>query len=176
MRLSKNFTLAELTKSQTAERLGIDNSLAYDTEQALSLSVVCERLLEPIRSFYGNKPFSPSSAYRGYELEGHLCRKALDKFLDEDERNQPIHYLEKKAHPKGEAVDLELPGINNLDLAEWIRDNLHFDQLILEFYEPDVANSGWVHVSYRRDGKNRNQVLTIGSAGTFSRLPDFEGE
>jgi len=53
-----------------------------------------------------------------------------------------------------------VPGVPNAELAEWIRDNLEFDQLILEFYTPGIPDSGWVHVSYLADGDNRGECLT----------------
>jgi hypothetical protein len=66
----------------------------------------------------------------------------------------------RSQHCKGEAADIEVPGTPNAELAEWIRDNLEFDQLILEFYTSGVPDSGWVHVSYKTDGTNRKSILT----------------
>ena len=54
---------------------------------------------------------------------------------------------------------MECPGTSNLELAQWIRDNLEFDQLILEYWNGSDPNSGWVHVSFR-EGRNRNEVMT----------------
>jgi zinc D-Ala-D-Ala carboxypeptidase len=62
-------------------------------------------------------------------------------------------------HCKGFAADIEIPGIANADLAQWIKDNCEFRQLILEFYTPGVPDSGWVHVSYN-PADNKKQVLT----------------
>jgi hypothetical protein len=62
-------------------------------------------------------------------------------------------------HCKGEAVDIECPGVANYDVAKWIQDNADFDQLILEFYTPGIPDSGWVHVSYV-GANNRANVLT----------------
>jgi zinc D-Ala-D-Ala carboxypeptidase len=59
----------------------------------------------------------------------------------------------------GQACDIEIPGIPNAELAEWIKDNLEYNQLILEFYTPGVPDSGWVHVSYIPED-NKKQVLT----------------
>ena len=56
-------------------------------------------------------------------------------------------------------MDIECPGTPNYDVASWIAENLDFDQLILEFYTPGIADSGWVHVSYKSEG-NRKSVLT----------------
>ncbi len=72
-------------------------------------------------------------------------------------------------HVLGEAVDFEIPGVPNAEVAAWIRDNLEFDQCILEFYKPGIPDSGWIHVSYR-EGACRNTCLTINSTGTFEGL------
>ena len=57
------------------------------------------------------------------------------------------------------AADIEIPGIDNSVIAEWIKDNCDFRQLILEFYTPGVGDSGWVHVSYNADD-NEKKVMT----------------
>lgn len=139
MRLSEHFTLAEFTKSQTADRHGIDNT--PDDAQIERLKILCENVLEPVREHFG-KSFSPSSGFRSEEL----CLKIGSKTTSQ--------------HAKGEAVDFEIPGVDNKELAMWIADNLDFDQLILEFYKPEDPSSGWVHVSYKGEG-NRNEVLTM---------------
>lgn len=138
MRVSTNFTLAELTKSQTALRLGIANMPHTPTIERLRL--VCLNILEPVRKRF-NIPFSPNSGYRSPQL------------------NRIIGGAPSSQHVTGEAVDFEIPGISNYDLAVWIRDNLEFDQLILEAYTVGTPNSGWVHVSYKATG-NRKEVLT----------------
>lgn len=140
MKLSNNFTLLELTKSQTATRLGIDNT---PTEAHIeSLKALCENILQPVREHYG-RSFAPSSGYRSVAL----C--------------EAIGSSAKSQHAKGEAADFEVPGVDNLSLATWISENLDFDQLILEFYKDGVADSGWVHCSYKADGSNRKQCLTF---------------
>ena len=138
-RLSKHFTLQELTKSQTAVRRGIDNTPTQEHKDALTS--LCEAILEPCRVHFA-RPIAPSSGYRSVAL----C--------------EAIGSSAKSQHAKGEAADFEIRTIPNIDLARWIRDNLEFDQLILEFYDGIDPNSGWVHVSYRADGKNRKQCLT----------------
>lgn len=139
MRLSDHFTLAEFTKSQTADRHGIDNT--PDDAQIERLKILCENVLEPVRVHFG-KSFTPSSGFRSEEL----CLKIGSKTTSQ--------------HAKGEAVDFEIPGVDNKELAVWIADNLQFDQLILEYYKPGIPDSGWVHVSYKGEG-NRNEVLTM---------------
>ena len=138
MKLSKHFSLEELCKSQTATRLGIDN-LAKDENVITNLKIICENILEPIRENYGI-PFSPNSAYRSPKL------------------NNAVGSSHKSQHLKGQAVDIEIPSIDNYELAQWIRNNLDFDQLILEFYNGGPS-SGWVHVSFAEE--NRKQLLTF---------------
>lgn len=173
MKLSEHFTLAELTKSHTAARLGIDNSLnVLDNAEIINnLTQLCERVLEPIRS-HCFIPFTPNSGYRCYALEQVLCRKAIDRYIDDGAGRKVLDYLKMKPHPKGQAVDIEIPGHPNLELARWVRDNLEFDQLLLEFYSSTDPAGGWVHVSYRADGTNRNEVLTIGKGTNLKGLPE----
>ena len=137
MRLSKNFSLAELTKSQTATRKGIDNEPS--TEHVENLIHLAETVLQPIRDEFG-RPVVISSGYRSPEL----C--------------EAIGSSAKSQHAKGEAADFEVPGMDNMQLAMWISKNTVFDQLILEFYEPGDPNSGWVHCSAVKEG-SRAQVL-----------------
>ena len=114
MKLSKHFSLWELTKSHTAERKRIKNK--PDKECTKNLKVLCEKILEPVREHYG-KPITPSSGYRCVSL------------------NREIGSSDKSQHVKGQAVDFEVPGISNMELAQWIMANLDYDQLILEFYK-----------------------------------------
>jgi len=148
MRLSQHFSLVELTKSQTAARLGIRNS--PNSKQILNLKRLAVGILEPVREHYG-KPFSPSSGFR--------CQ-ALNKAIGSKSTSQ---------HTKGEAVDFEIPGVPNREVAEWVRDHLEFDQLILEFHDPAEPMSGWVHVSLKEKG-NRSQTLTINRKGVHPGL------
>lgn len=148
MSISEHFSLAELTKSQTAERLNILNE--PDAEAYDNLILICENILEPVRNHYG-VPFTPSSAFRCPEL------------------NREIGSSDTSQHISGQAVDFEVPGIANMDLAEWIMENLDYDQLILEFYKEGQPNSGWVHCSYcnsdnRKDAKRFDGTnwLTLG--------------
>ena len=137
MNLSKNFTLAEFTKSQTATRMGIDNT--PQGEHLEAAKHLFENVVQKIRDHFGVTVLN--SGYRGPEL------------------NEAVGGSSNSQHCKGEAVDLEVPGTPNATVAEWIRDNLDFDQLILEFYTPGIPDSGWVHVSYKPED-NRKSVLT----------------
>ena len=137
MKLSKNFTLSELTKSQTAVRKNIKNEPS--TAHVENLIHLAETVLQPIRDHFG-KPVVISSGYRSPEL----C--------------EAIGSSTKSQHARGEAADFEIMGVDNMQLAMWINKNTDFDQLILEFYEPGDPNSGWVHCSAVREG-SRAQVL-----------------
>lgn len=149
MKLSKYFTLSEMIKSQAAIRKGIDNMPSPDETEALK--ALCENVLDYIRVRY-NKPVMVNSGFRSKKV------------------NTLIGGSKNSQHTKGEAADIEIPGVDNLELAYWIVDNLDFDQLISEFYEPGDPQSGWVHISWNRNG-NRKQVLTINKSGTKSGLP-----
>ncbi len=137
MNLSKSFTLNELTKSQEALRLGITN--IPNEEQILNLKILCEKILQPIRDFYG-MPVSVSSGFRSPEL----CKA--------------IGSSSTSQHTRGEAADFEIFSIANKALAEFIVANLDFDQCILEFWNENEPNSGWVHCSYSSK-YNRRQYL-----------------
>lgn len=139
MRLSENFTLTEFTKSQTGLRLGIDND--PQGEHLENLRHLVNKIIQPVRSHYG-RVMTINSGYRSPAL------------------NQAIGGASTSQHCRGEAADIEIPGVPNYDLALYIQQHCEFDQLILEFYTPGIADSGWVHVSLRRDGKNRKQTLT----------------
>lgn len=139
MRLSENFTLTEFTKSQTGLRLGIDND--PQGEHLENLRHLVNEIIQPVRSHYG-RVMTINSGYRSPAL------------------NQAIGGASTSQHCRGEAADIEIPGVPNYDLALYIQQHCEFDQLILEFYTPGIADSGWVHVSLRRDGKNRKQTLT----------------
>ena len=135
--LSKNFTLTEFTKSQTALRQGIDNT--PNDEHLASAKLLFEHVVQPVRDHFG--PTVINSGYRGPAL------------------NTAVGGSSKSQHCKGEAADIECPGTANYDVAKWIEDTLDFDQLILEFYTPGIPDSGWVHVSYKAEG-NRKSILT----------------
>ena len=135
MKLSQNFSLRELTKSQTAERKGISNEPSE--EHIENLKLLCTNVLQKIRNEFGI--VSISSGYRSPELCEALGSKSTSQ------------------HALGMAADFECYGTDNNKLFEWITMNLQFDQAILEFYtgEPE---SGWVHVSYNEDN-NRRETL-----------------
>ena len=138
MKLTENFSLNELTKSQTAERKGIDNTPSAEHQE--NLKSLCEMILQPIRDHFG-QVVSVSSGYRSPEL----C--------------VAIGSSTQSQHAKGQASDFEIFGISNKELADYIDQNLDYDQLILEYWKgEDEPNSGWVHCSYT-NGNNRKQYL-----------------
>lgn len=139
IRLSPHFTLEELTRSKKAMELGIDNTPPAEIIERLK--IVCCRILEPVRDHY-NVAFKPNSGYR--------C-PALNTAMSGSKTSQ---------HMQGQAVDFEVPGVSNYDLALWISTNLVYDQLILENYTQGVPGSGWVHCSVI-SGQNRMECLTI---------------
>jgi len=137
VRLSENFSLQEYTKSQTATRQGLDNT--PNEGHMTSATALFENVVQKVRDNFGVTVIN--SGYRGPAL------------------NTAVGGSSNSQHCKGEAVDIECPGTGNYDVAKWIKDNLDFDQLILEFYTPGIPDSGWVHVSYKTEG-NRKQSLT----------------
>ena len=139
MKLSKHFSLKEMTKSGTAARLGLDNT--PNEEQIENLKALCENILEPLRDYYESRPIMVSSGFRSEKL------------------SEAIGSSSRSAHCQGMAVDFEIPGFDNKQVAAHIKNNFDFDQLISEYYEEGVADSGWIHVSYKRDGSNRKQSL-----------------
>ena len=137
MQLSTNFSLLELTKSQTATRKGIHN---YPTPaHQVNLKRLCESILQPVRDHF-NRVVSVSSGYRSEAL----CIAIGSKITSQ--------------HAKGQAADFEIYGLSNQELAIWIKENLDYDQLILEYWKEEDPNSGWVHCSYKSEG-NRKQYL-----------------
>ena len=137
MKLSENFELNELIKSQIAERKGISNNPS--TDQINNLKDLCLNVLQPIRSHF-DSPVIISSGYQSPELCVAIGSKPTSQ------------------HSEGKAADIEIANVDNKELAMWIKNNINFDQLILEFYKEDDPNSGWVHVSYNGD-KNRKEFL-----------------
>ena len=148
MRLSKNFTLKEFTKSQTAERKGIEN---LPTEEHIeNMKVLAENIFQPIREHFG-VPFGISSGYRS---------EALNKAIGGAHKYIDGKYVATSQHCKGEAIDLDRDyanAPNNAEVFHFIKDNLNFDQLIWEFGTDE--NPSWVHVSYSTTQTQRNRIL-----------------
>lgn len=153
MNLSPHFTLAEAMASNKARAMNIDNT----PPAALipRLRFVAETILEPIRAHYA-RPI----VYDG-GLSWYRCA-ALNRALGGVSNSQ---------HMSGEAVDIELRGVSNIELARWVRDCLSFDQLILEHWNGVDPSSGWVHVSAAADRKMRGEVLTYRGRVKSAGLP-----
>ena len=143
--ITKHFSLQEIISSGTASRLGLDNT--PNEEQIENLKALCENILEPLREYYESRPIMISSGYRSPAL----CEK-----LGSSKTSQ---------HTQGQAVDFEIPGFDNKEVAAHIKNNFDFDQLISEYYEDGIPDSGWIHVSFKKDGSNRKECLIKDKSG-----------
>ena len=148
MNLSANFTLKELTKSDTAMRLGLDNT--PDDDALENLKTLCEKVLQPVRDNFGR--VTVNSGYRS------------------PESNAAVGGSKTSDHCKGMAADIEVDGVSNPDLAQWIMDNLEYTQLILEFYTQGQPNSGWVHASFNPDNLKCQELTAVKVAGKTQYL------
>ena len=137
MKLSENFSLQELTKSQTAERKGIDNTPSAEHQE--NLKSLCTSILQPVRDHFG-RVVTISSGYRSPELCVAIGSKTTSQ------------------HAKGEAADFEIFGVSNKELADYINENLEYVQLILEYWKESDPNSGWVHCSFSQNQKRRQYL------------------
>jgi hypothetical protein len=127
MQLTENFSLAEMIKSETALRNGLDNTPG--PVEIENLKALCENILQPLRDAYG----------RGIKVNSGFRHPNV---------NAAVGGSRTSDHCKGQAADIEIPGIPNYDLAKYISESFWYTQLILEFYTPGIPDSGWVHVSY----------------------------
>lgn len=156
MNLSPHFTLEEFTNSPTAKARGIPN--IPNPERLKNMMDLAQTILEPVRAHFG-KPIKINSGYRSPEL------------------NQAIGGSTTSQHSNGQAVDFEIDGISNAEVAEWITNNLPYDQCILEFWVANAGpNAGWIHVSYKRGGFNRKQKLIAfknGSKTVYQKVDKF---
>ena len=139
MKLTDNFSLKEMTQSQTALKNNIDNE--PNAEQIENLKQLCQTILQPIREDF-QLPIKITSGFRSPQLCEIIGSKSTSQ-----------HCANECA-----ASDFEIPGVDNIDLAIWIKNNLDIDQGILEFYKEGEPTSGWIHCSYAGED-NRNQWL-----------------
>ena len=153
MQLSKHFTLEEMTRSMVASRKGIDN--IPGAGEIKNLENLCYEVLEPVRAHF-DKPITVSSGYRS---------EALCEAIGSKKTTQ---------HAKGMAVDFEINGVPNIQVAYWLTNNVDFDQCILEYYKPDDGSAGWIHASYNEKGANRKQVLTFDGKRYENNLPEMK--
>jgi uncharacterized protein YcbK (DUF882 family) len=153
MNLTKNFTLEELTKSETALRQNIDNT--PDATVTANLTLLAEKVLQPVRDHYG-KGVKVNSGYRSLAVNAAVGGVQGAKPSD---------------HTRGLAADIEIPGVPNHELAEWVAANLPFTQVILEFYTRGVPDSGWVHVSYDPADLKKQTLTAVKENGKTVYLP-----
>ena len=131
MNITKNFTLSELTRTST----GITNT--PNRQETTALITLCGKLLQPARDLYGGAIYV-NSGFRSYAV------------------NRAVGGARNSQHMLGEAADITVHSKEgNKKLFEFIRDNLSFDQLI------DERDFSWIHVSYRSEQENRNQILNL---------------
>ena len=149
MQLTRNFTLSELIKSDTAIRRGINNN--PNAEQVEKLKALCENILQPVRDHFGRVKIT--SGFRSV---------ALCEAIGSSARSQ---------HAKAEAADFECVGVDNAELADWIKNNLPYDQLIVEYYTPGEPNSGWIHCSYIPDQPRASYLWAYRSEGKTKYKP-----
>jgi hypothetical protein len=148
--LTKNFSLAEMVKSETALRHDIDNTPGE--AEIANLKVLAEKVLQPVRDHYG-KGVKVNSGFRHPEV------------------NAKVGGSKTSDHCKGQAADIEIPGVPNHELAEWIKANLSYTQLILEFYTRGIPDSGWVHVSYDPANLKKQDLTAVKENGKTVYLP-----
>jgi hypothetical protein len=151
MQISKHLSLAEVSRSETAKRKGINNTPSG--EHLENFKKLAENIFEPIREHFG-VPIHISSGYRSKEL------------------NAAVGGSSSSQHCQGEAIDIDMDGttITNAEIFNYIKDNLNFDQLLWEF--GNDSNPDWVHVSYESTGKQRKQILkAIKANGKTSYVP-----
>ena len=140
MKLTANITLDELTKSQVAERKGINNN--PNPQQIENLKALAVNILQPVRSHY-DKPLLISSGFRCAQLCVEIGSSINSQHVADNDCA---------------AADFEIPSVDNRELALYIKNQLEFDQLILEFYRDNEPSSGWIHCSYSTNA-NRQQSL-----------------
>jgi len=134
MKLSKNFSRAEIEHSNTAKRLGISNEMS--NKHLENMQRVVDNLIQPMRDAIG--PIRISSGYRSQKL------------------NKAIGGSSRSQHSKGEALDLqfwEKGKMNNKVIYDWVLESgVEFDQMINEF------DYSWIHISLK-SRENRSQIL-----------------
>lgn len=152
MNLSPKVSLLTATKSDTAIRLGIDNT--PNEVQLENMKRVAEKVIEPILTRY-------SQAF-------------ISSFFRSEKLNKKIGGAKNSQHMTGEAVDIDSPNnVANLDIFKFAKEYLTFDQLIYE--APDASGiPSWVHISLK-ERDNRGQVLVF-LASTKKYIPFGEYE
>ena len=139
-KLTPHFTLTEMTFSATAKKFNILNEPT--APQIENLKYLCSEILEPLRSYYEDKPIRVTSGFRSPTL------------------SEKIGSSKNSQHCQGCAVDFTIPGFDNKNVASHIKNNFIFDQLILEYYDENDPLKGWIHVSIVQGDGNRREALT----------------
>jgi zinc D-Ala-D-Ala carboxypeptidase len=148
MKISEHLTLKEVTKSNTADRLDIDNTPTQ--EHLENLKIVAEKIFEPIRNHF-NIPIGVSSGYRSEAL------------------NKAVKGSKTSHHCKGMALDIDADmygGVTNKEIFEFIRNNLEFTQLIWEYGTDEEPN--WVHVGYDPNNLKKQLLKAVRGKGYIS--------
>jgi hypothetical protein len=153
MQLTNNFSLKELTTSETATRKGLDNT--PNEAVIANLKTLAENILQPVREHYG-KSVKVNSGYRSPEV------------------NASVGGSKTSDHCKGQAADIEITGVANGDLAKYIAENYKFTQVILEFYTQGIPDSGWVHVSYDANDLKCQTLTAVKKDGKTVYLPGLQ--
>ena len=144
-RLSPHFTVGEMVRSGKAVGMGVKNvpevnpalGEASRAEVIENLRELCRCVLEPLRRRVG----------RVIVVGGYRCEAV----------NRAVHGAEHSQHMRGEAADIHVTGLEMCRKYAAILSQTDFDQMILE--PQDSIKKRWIHISYRRDGKNRHQIL-----------------
>lgn len=139
-KVGKFLTFAETFKSATAKRLGIDNTPPTELEDEILSTAV--NIYDKVVDQFGKDYVKINSFYRSEAL------------------NKAIGGAIGSQHQKAEAIDIDSPGNKfNLEIFNFVKDNLVFDQLIAE-YPDEKGIPDWIHVSFvRHPKKNRGQIL-----------------
>jgi hypothetical protein len=154
MKISTHLNLAEVTRSDSAKRHGIDNTPT--PEHLENFKLLAEKVFEPIRLHF-KEPIFISSGYRS---------KALNDFIGGSASSQ---------HCKGQAIDIDMDGskggVTNKMVFDFIVSRLDFDQCIHEFGTD--ANPDWVHVSYVKTGnrKQKLKAVRVGGKTVYQTIP-----
>ena len=156
MKLTNNFTLEELTKSETALRQNIDNTPTVEVVE--NLTRLAEKVLQPVRDHFG----------KGVKVNSGFRCLAVNAAVGGVQGAKPSD------HTRGMAADIEIPGLPNAELAQWIEANLEYTQLILEFYTQGIPDSGWVHVSYDPASLRKQSLTAIKQNGKTVYLPGLQ--
>jgi hypothetical protein len=151
MQISRHLSLAEITRSHTAKRNGIDNTPT--AEHLENFKLLADKVFEPIREHF-KTPIFISSGYRSKELNDFIKGSATSQ------------------HCKGQAIDIDMDGgngeVTNRMIFDFIKEKVDFDQLIWEFgtdFNPD-----WVHVSYVKTGNRKQKLKAVRSGGKTSYI------